>query len=113
MCVLRFIVLFFNFWKVRYSWCHIWCHMMLSGSAGLVAVSLFCPFYIKAYVYFVYIIWCSLVIIYFGFGGLNISGYSVLFYLFLLVSFPFSAAVIYKLSLGASLLFSSLFVFCF
>lgn len=87
--------------------------MMLSGSAGLVIISVSCPFYVKAYVYFVYFVWCSLVILFLSLKEGLVMGWGVLRYLFLLISFPFSVAVLYKLSFGVSLLFGSFFVFCF
>lgn len=113
MCFLSFVVLSISFWKVRFSWRHCWCHMMLSGSAGLAVVSLFCSFSCVFYLFFIYLVWCSFVLWLFsildvwGFGGLG-----GLLYLFFLVSLPFSLAVLYKLALGVSVMFCSFFVFC-
>lgn len=88
--------------------------MMLSGSAGLVAVFLCCPFSVALYVFFIYLLWCSLVLWYFSFCGWgNLVGLSRVFFVFLLISFPVSLAVVYKLVFCLSMLFSSFFVFVF
>lgn len=88
--------------------------MMLSGRSGLVVVFLCCPLSVALGVFFVYLLWCTLVLWYFSFYGLGrLSGLRRAFFIFLLISFPVSLAVVYKLVFCLSILFSSFFVFIF
>nr|YP_009261933.1 NADH dehydrogenase subunit 2 [Echinochasmus japonicus]AKL39061.1 NADH dehydrogenase subunit 2 [Echinochasmus japonicus] len=95
------------FWVYSYSWYGCWCHMMLSSSACLVASSLVVSSELILYLFLVYCVWCSLVILFlalYGFDGqMGVSSGGVGYYLFfclLLLSFPFSFSVFYKLLLS-------------
>nr|YP_009681606.1 NADH dehydrogenase subunit 2 [Tracheophilus cymbius]QDP13013.1 NADH dehydrogenase subunit 2 [Tracheophilus cymbius] len=115
---LSFLVLSFLFWVYSYSWFHCWCHMMLSSSVCLVVMSGVLSSDVLFYVFFVYLIWASMVICFFysmgcdGSSGLSgVSAY--FFFVVLLVSVPFSFSIFYKILMAVSMLSCSLLVLFF
>lgn len=112
LCSFGFLCLSLKFWKIRVDWRYCWCHMMLSGRTGLVVVSVFCPFSVMFFVFGVYLVWSRLVVWYLRVERRGrMCGVGGFVYLFLLISFPPSLAVVYKVALGVSLLSSSFYVF--
>lgn len=110
LCGFSFIVLSVFFWLYTVSWRFCWCHVMLSSSASLIAMSCrqsldrLLPFF------FVYFLWRSFSIVFISSQEdffLNGAG-SWFLYVFLLVSFPFSFSIFYKL-LRAGYMFSCYF----
>lgn len=76
--------------------------MMLSSSAGLVAMSVSLSADSLLYLFFVYVFWSSLVIVFLrDFSEMGLGGVGGLFYFcVLLVSVPCSISVFYKLLMG-------------
>lgn len=73
--------------------------MMLSSSAALVAMSGVLTADVLASIFFVYCIWCSLVVVFFAFyedGFMGGLGY-YFWFCFLLISMPVSVSIFYKL----------------
>nr|AHW40482.1 NADH dehydrogenase subunit 2 [Fasciola sp. GHL-2014] len=99
LCCLSFLGLSVLFWFYTYSWFYCWCHMMLSSSAALVAMSFVLSSDVLFLVFFVYCLWGSFVIGFLSccseswFGG--VLGY--FFFCFLLLSIPISFSIFYKL----------------
>nr|YP_009169427.1 NADH dehydrogenase subunit 2 [Fischoederius elongatus]AJF22819.1 NADH dehydrogenase subunit 2 [Fischoederius elongatus]QIJ60106.1 NADH dehydrogenase subunit 2 [Fischoederius elongatus] len=114
MCCLTFLLCTFLFWLYSFNWYYCWCHMMLVSSASLVAMSLVLSVDSLFYLFLVYVIWASLVIGYFSLCGdemvLSSLGFCFLF-CFLLVSFPLSLSVFYKLLMGSCIFSCSFLVF--
>nr|YP_009240947.1 NADH dehydrogenase subunit 2 [Brachycladium goliath]ALN38360.1 NADH dehydrogenase subunit 2 [Brachycladium goliath] len=102
LCVVTFLVLGFMFWVYSFSWYHCWCHMMVSSSAALVAMSFVLSGDVLFWLYCVYLVWATLVVFFLSsLEGMHLSGQGVCFvFVFLLVSFPFTLSVFYKLVMG-------------
>lgn len=62
LCIFSFLVLGGLFWVYRFSWAHCWCHMMLSSRVALVSMALGQSGDLLWAVFFVYVVWASLVI---------------------------------------------------
>nr|QBF03691.1 NADH dehydrogenase subunit 2 [Echinostoma sp. JM-2019] len=111
ICCLTFLGLGVLFWLYNFNWFCCWCHMMLSSSAALVAMSFVLSSEILFFVFVVYCVWCSFVVMFFYFyedssvGGL---GY-YFWFCFLLVSMPVSVSMFYKLVMVSGI-FSCWFV---
>nr|YP_010505936.1 NADH dehydrogenase subunit 2 [Paragonimus skrjabini miyazakii]UXE35008.1 NADH dehydrogenase subunit 2 [Paragonimus skrjabini miyazakii] len=106
-CVLSFFLLSGLFWCYSLSWCHCWCHMMLSSSAVLMAMSISGSADALFYLFVVYGLWGSLVVLFFSYlenmGLLSVGAYFM--FLMLLISLPISFSVFYKLWMAASVYF--------
>nr|QWT69518.1 NADH dehydrogenase subunit 2 [Paragonimus westermani]QWT69530.1 NADH dehydrogenase subunit 2 [Paragonimus westermani] len=113
VCVLSFLFLGGLFWCYSYSWCHCWCHMMLSSSAALVAMSVEGSGDVLLYLFAVYGFWSSAVLFFFSYlEDWGLSGVGTYFvFLVLLVSLPVSVSVFYKVWLAVSIYFCYLPVF--
>nr|YP_009171938.1 NADH dehydrogenase subunit 2 [Orthocoelium streptocoelium]AJG03067.1 NADH dehydrogenase subunit 2 [Orthocoelium streptocoelium] len=114
MCCLTFILCTFLFWLFSFNWYYCWCHMMLVSSASLVAMSLVLSVNSLVYLFIVYVVWASMVIGFFSMCGdeLVLSSLGLCFlFCFLLVSFPLSVSVFYKLFMGSCIFSCSFAVF--
>nr|AKG49769.1 NADH dehydrogenase subunit 2 [Ogmocotyle sp. JM-2015] len=91
------------FWIISYNWYYCWSHMMLVSSASLVVMSLVISLDYLAYLYVIYVVWATAVICFFekkG-GDMSLDGVGLCFmFCSLLVSFPCSISVFYKLVIG-------------
>nr|ALD62343.1 NADH dehydrogenase subunit 2 [Echinostoma hortense] len=96
---LSLVLLSLFFWFYTYSWFHCWCHMMLSSSATLIAMSLSLYLEVFGNILFIYIGWSTAVIVYlYNCGGAPLSGTLRCFWFcFLLLSTPVSFSIFYKL----------------
>nr|QUL60406.1 NADH dehydrogenase subunit 2 [Echinostomatidae sp. CA-2021] len=105
VCCITFLGLSVLFWLYSLNWYACWCHMMLSSSAALVAMSGVLAADVLAAIFFVYCVWCSLVVVFFSFyeydflGGL---GY-YFWFCFLLISMPVSISIFYKLVMAVGI----------
>nr|YP_010704127.1 NADH dehydrogenase subunit 2 [Plagiorchis elegans]WCO87337.1 NADH dehydrogenase subunit 2 [Plagiorchis elegans] len=99
LCTVTFVFISFLFWVYTVSWRVCWSHIMLSSSTSLIAMSFVQGLENLLPFFFVYFIWSSLSIIFissqedFALSGVG----SCFFFVFLLVSFPFSFSIFYKL----------------
>nr|BAV82943.1 NADH dehydrogenase subunit 2 [Fasciola hepatica] len=111
LCCLSFLVLSVLFWFYTYGWLYCWCHMMLSSSAALVAMSFVLSSDVLLLVFFVYCVWSSFVISFLGCcsGSWFGSVWGYFFFCFLLLSIPVSLSIFYKLVM-ASGIFSCWFI---
>nr|QBE89938.1 NADH dehydrogenase subunit 2 [Opisthorchis sudarikovi] len=98
-CFLTFIFISLFFWLYTYGWVYYWSHTMLSSSASFVIMSIELSPDLLLYVYLFYFLWATIVILLLS----RLEGGSVLwsgYYFFLismLVSFPGSLVIFYKL----------------
>nr|YP_009169738.1 NADH dehydrogenase subunit 2 [Metorchis orientalis]ALD61612.1 NADH dehydrogenase subunit 2 [Metorchis orientalis] len=98
-CFLTFLFIGFFFWLYTYGWVYYWCHTMISSSASFVIMSIELSPDLLLYVFLFYFLWASLVILLLS----RLEGVSVLesgccfFLIALLVSFPCSLVIFYKL----------------
>nr|YP_008963800.1 NADH dehydrogenase subunit 2 [Paramphistomum cervi]AGV52541.1 NADH dehydrogenase subunit 2 [Paramphistomum cervi]ALC75057.1 NADH dehydrogenase subunit 2 [Paramphistomum cervi] len=114
MCCLTFVLCTFLFWLFSFNWYYCWCHMMLVSSASLVAMGLVLSVDSLLYLFFVYVVWSSMVIGFFSVCGdeVALGGLGLCFlFCFLLVSFPLSVSVFYKLLMGSCIFSCSFMVF--
>nr|YP_009650990.1 NADH dehydrogenase subunit 2 [Uvitellina sp. SSS-2019]QCY72816.1 NADH dehydrogenase subunit 2 [Uvitellina sp. SSS-2019] len=109
LCSLSFFFLSFLFWVYTYSWFHCWCHIMLSSSASFLVVFSNLSFDVLFYLVLFYFFWSTLVVWFFSIVG-SFSGDSVLggvgfvfFFVFLLISVPFSVSIFYKILMAVSI----------
>nr|AQS80280.1 NADH dehydrogenase subunit 2 [Fasciola jacksoni] len=113
---LSFLVLSVLFWVYSYSWFYCWCHMMLASSAALVSMCLVLASDVLFFIFFVYVFWCSLVILFFSYcgeGGGVFGLWGYYFFCFLLLSMPVSVSIFYKLVMVAGMFSCWFFVlFC-
>nr|YP_010528193.1 NADH dehydrogenase subunit 2 [Echinoparyphium aconiatum]UXW64387.1 NADH dehydrogenase subunit 2 [Echinoparyphium aconiatum] len=99
ICCVTFLGLAVLFWLYSLNWFACWCHMMLSSSAALVAMSLVLTADVLISIFFIYCLWCSLVVLFFYYysdGFIGTLGY-YFWFCFLLVSMPLSVSIFYKL----------------
>lgn len=101
LCCLRLLILSGLFWFYSFGWFYCWCHMMLSSRAVLVSMSFVLSSDILLFIFIVYCFWCSFVILFFRvcsrIGGLEGGVSSYFMFCFLLLSFPISLSLFYKL----------------
>nr|YP_010853274.1 NADH dehydrogenase subunit 2 [Metorchis bilis]WGM81693.1 NADH dehydrogenase subunit 2 [Metorchis bilis] len=98
-CFLTFVFIGFFFWLYTYGWVYYWCHTMISSSASFVVMSVELSPDLLLPVYLFYFLWASFVIILLGrleSVGVLESG-CCFFLVSLLVSFPGSLVIFYKL----------------
>uniref|UniRef100_A0AAU7YQQ9 NADH dehydrogenase subunit 2 n=1 Tax=Scaphanocephalus sp. TaxID=3050632 RepID=A0AAU7YQQ9_9TREM len=112
-CVFTFLVIALLFWVCTTSWLYYWCHVMISSSAALVVMAVELSVDVLFWLFLVYILWATLVIWLLSyFEGFEVGG--AMFYflcVFILVSFPGSLAIFYKLVIGFSVYSCGLLVF--
>ena len=113
-CVLTIIMCTLFFWFFSSDWEYIWCHMSLSSVASLL-VACFCSRVgICFFIYFYYFFWAGFCIIFFYYvrddWGLNWKFWC---FCFLLLVTPLSLPLFYKLSVCASIFYSSFYVLFF
>nr|YP_009262386.1 NADH dehydrogenase subunit 2 [Homalogaster paloniae]ANI86962.1 NADH dehydrogenase subunit 2 [Homalogaster paloniae] len=114
LCCLTFLLCTFLFWLFSFNWYYCWCHMMLVSSASLVVMSLVLSVDALLYLLLVYIVWATMVIGFFNWTGgeMSLNGLGVCFlFCFLLVSYPLSVSVFYKLLMGSCIFSCSFGVF--
>nr|YP_009236162.1 NADH dehydrogenase subunit 2 [Fascioloides magna]AMF83646.1 NADH dehydrogenase subunit 2 [Fascioloides magna] len=112
LCCLSFLSLSILFWVYSFGWFHCWCHMMLSSSAALVAMCLVLSSDVLLFIFLVYCVWGSFVILFFsscGEGGGVFGLWGYYFFCFLLLSIPVSFSIFYKLVMVSGM-FSCWFV---
>nr|YP_009467182.1 NADH dehydrogenase subunit 2 [Artyfechinostomum sufrartyfex]APX55331.1 NADH dehydrogenase subunit 2 [Artyfechinostomum sufrartyfex]ARH10830.1 NADH dehydrogenase subunit 2 [Artyfechinostomum sufrartyfex] len=99
VCCFTFIGLAVLFWLYSLNWYTCWCHMMLSSSAALVAMSLVLSSEVLFFIFFIYCLWCSCVVLFFClYDDASVGGLGYYFWFcFLLVSIPVSVSLFYKL----------------
>nr|YP_010235129.1 NADH dehydrogenase subunit 2 [Notocotylus intestinalis]QTC30700.1 NADH dehydrogenase subunit 2 [Notocotylus intestinalis] len=111
---LTFILCGILFWLVSFNWYYCWCHMMLVSSASLVAMAIVLGLDYLLSLFLIYIFWATLVVVFFYYSGSSMIMDRVgLCFLFcvLLVSFPGSFSVFYKLLMGSCIFSCGFFVF--
>nr|YP_010514538.1 NADH dehydrogenase subunit 2 [Diplodiscus mehrai]UXL86269.1 NADH dehydrogenase subunit 2 [Diplodiscus mehrai] len=114
LCCLTFLVCSFFFWLYSLDWFFCWTHMMLVSSGSLVAMAFVLSYDTLLFLFLVYIFWGTCVILFFGYVGRGMSLSSVgLCFVFsvLVVSWPLSLAVFYKLLMGSCIFACSFVVF--
>nr|WSP01981.1 NADH dehydrogenase subunit 2 [Creptotrematina aguirrepequenoi] len=113
LCSLTFMILSVLFWVYSYSWVHFWCHMMISSSAAFVAISMVCSLASLLHLFFVYLLWASLVLSFFYKCGSYVTWKGGVWFLYgvLLISFPLSFSVVYKFLMSLSIFSCSFLVF--
>nr|YP_009516737.1 NADH dehydrogenase subunit 2 [Paragonimus heterotremus]AYE67509.1 NADH dehydrogenase subunit 2 [Paragonimus heterotremus] len=106
-CVLSFFLLGGLFWCYSFSWCHCWCHMMLSSSAALMAMSVSGSADVLFYLFVVYGFWSSAVVLFLShLEDMGLTGVGAYFlFLMLLVSLPISVSVFYKVWMAVGIYF--------
>nr|WSP01969.1 NADH dehydrogenase subunit 2 [Allocreadium lobatum] len=115
LCSITFMFLATLFWVYSYSWVHFWCHMMISSSAAFVAISMVCSLASLLHLFFVYLLWASLVLSFFYKCGSYVTWKGGVWFLYgvLLISFPLSFSVVYKFLMSLSIFSCSFLVlFC-
>nr|WSP01993.1 NADH dehydrogenase subunit 2 [Wallinia sp. URM-2015] len=113
LCGITFMLLAILFWLYSYSWAHSWCHMMISSSVALMAMSTVCSMSDLLYLFFIYFSWSSFVLFFFYNQDSHMvwKGGVWFLYMVLLVSFPLSISVFYKFMMGLNIFSCSLLVF--
>nr|WRY69454.1 NADH dehydrogenase subunit 2 [Hypoderaeum conoideum] len=114
VCCVTFWGLAVLFWLYSVNWFACWCHMMLSSSAALVVMSLVLSSDVLFMIFFVYCLWCSLVVVFFSFyEGEFLGGLGYYFWFcFLLVSMPVSLSIFYKLVMVSGIYSCPFIVLC-
>nr|APX55319.1 NADH dehydrogenase subunit 2 [Paragonimus westermani] len=103
VCVLSFLFLGGLFWCYSYSWCHCWCHMMLSSSVVLVAMSVEGSGDALFYLFVVYTLWGSAVLLFLGYSSIGVCLGLVLILCFGVASVPATVCLcFYKVWLAVS-----------
>nr|AKC58420.1 NADH dehydrogenase subunit 2 [Eurytrema pancreaticum] len=99
VCIM-FLLLSLFFWVFTYSWKSCWCHMLLASTGLMIMTALCCVTSNLLFLFLVYLVWSSQVIVLFSFWGGSLGERDLVwwfFYCFLLVSHPMSFSVAYKL----------------
>nr|YP_008994159.1 NADH dehydrogenase subunit 2 [Metagonimus yokogawai]AGN12761.1 NADH dehydrogenase subunit 2 [Metagonimus yokogawai] len=114
-CFLTFSVVVFLYWILTPDWIYFWCHVMLSSTAALVAMSVEVSIDLLMGLFLVYAVWGSGVIYLLSrFQGLKFkfsAGGICFLLILLLVSYPGSVSLFYKLLMGMSMYSCSWWVF--
>nr|QJP04832.1 NADH dehydrogenase subunit 2 [Clonorchis sinensis] len=110
---LTFIFIGFFFWLYTYGWVYYWSHAMISSSASLVVMSVELSPDLLLYVFMFYLFWASMVVMLLSrLDGSRVPQLGYIFLLiFLLISFPGSLSIFYKLFVGLCIYSCSLIVF--
>uniref|UniRef100_A0AAU7N3N5 NADH dehydrogenase subunit 2 n=1 Tax=Dollfustrema vaneyi TaxID=438518 RepID=A0AAU7N3N5_9TREM len=115
LCSVSCFFLSVLFWVFSANWSFCWCHMMLSSSSVLVSLSFSgCSFDSLFYIFLLYFVWASLVIYFFYWCTSFESGsdnyfYFLFYYCFLLLTFPISFPIFYKVLVCVSVFSCGLF----
>nr|QDA21733.1 NADH dehydrogenase subunit 2 [Amphimerus sp. JM-2019] len=101
-CFFTFIFVGVFLWLYTYGWVYFWTHVMVCSSAALIVMSVEVSSDLLLYVYLIYVVWSTLVILFLSrLDGMVVSGGGYYFLVvFLLVSFPGSLVVFYKVFIG-------------
>nr|ACB31854.1 NADH dehydrogenase subunit 2 [Opisthorchis viverrini] len=112
-CFITFIFVGGAFWLYTYGWVHYWGHVMISSSASLVMMSVEISADLLLCVFIFYFLWATAVIVLLSrlSSGVEFRFNSYFFLVFLLVSFPGSVAVFYKLLMGFCIYSCGLMIF--
>nr|YP_002122305.1 NADH dehydrogenase subunit 2 [Opisthorchis felineus]ACF93438.1 NADH dehydrogenase subunit 2 [Opisthorchis felineus] len=98
-CFLTLIFVGFFFWLYTYSWVYYWSHSMISSSASFVVMSVELSPDLLMYVFLFYLLWATVVILLLSRleDGSMLRFGSYFFLISVLVSFPGSLVIFYKL----------------
>nr|YP_010401650.1 NADH dehydrogenase subunit 2 [Cryptocotyle lingua]UQU69048.1 NADH dehydrogenase subunit 2 [Cryptocotyle lingua] len=112
-CIFTFFFVGVLFWVYTNDWTYYWCHVMISSSAALVVMAIEISVDVLVWLFMVYLAWSTLVIYLLSyFDSMEVKTSAFFFFcVFLLVSFPGSLAIFYKLIIGISIYSCGLLVF--
>nr|UFQ89196.1 NADH dehydrogenase subunit 2 [Anthocephalum cf. caira DJM-2021] len=110
-CFLTILLCSCFFWLFSQSWEMVWCHISLSSVSTLLVACYCGDFIVSCFIYGYYFIWASLCLIYFYLLSESEGVKNVFWwYCFLLLVTPVSLPLFYKLSVCASILYSSAYI---